>query len=235
MRQILLRSEYRASRQIVSLARSTMMTSPAVVGVKMFALFFMLLPSCIECSLSDIVMADDRPIIGAAVSPDKAFHFMTAGVTDIFWSHAASNFTQDSLVSMQCRQSLAAVSSGLSSGDILPFHFVDASSKTPPGFIRSSMIGFGDYDQCLAIDGTIQGVPMKGKYCAVDLFPVRVSLTNDRKSGDTMTTGKMTFDRISVFKRMPFIQSLCVPSQCSDVDVKHMLSTGELLQNCKLT
>ena len=196
--------------------------------MNIFILFFILLPACARCHLRDIVMTDDQPTVGPAPSPEKTFHFLSTGVTHIFWSHvASSNFTQDDHVTVKCRAALAAVSTDLSKGHILPFHFVDASAKTPPGFIRATMSSLGDYDQCLTIHATIQGLPMLGKYCAVDLFPVRTSLSNDRKYTDTMTTGKLTFDQIAVFKRTPFIHSLCVPHQCSEVDVKHILSTGK--------
>ena len=175
-------------------------------------------------------MIDDDTTIGQPVSPRNTLHFITTGVSNIFWSHVeSSNFTSNRRVSERCRVSLRAVSSGLASGDILPFHFVDASGKTPSGLIRATMTALGDFDQCLAIDGTIQGLSMKGKYCAVDLFPVRVASSNDRKSSDTMTTGKLTLDRIALFQRTPFFHSLCIPDHCSQSDLKQILSVGELV------
>ena len=187
-----------------------------------------LLAETAKCDFSDIVRTDDEPTIGPVASPRNRFHFISTGMSHIFWSHVAStHFKQDCAPSEQCKQALAAVSTGLSTGDILPFHFVDASSKTPSGFIRSSLTSFGDYDQCLTIDGTIEGVAMKGKYCAVDLFPLRVNLSNDRQSTDTMTTGELTFDRLTMMRRVPFIHSVCVPSQCSTDDLRLTLSAGE--------
>ena len=181
-----------------------------------------------DCKLNDLIKIDDEPIVGEPASPEKTFLLMSTGLSHIFWSHVmSSNFTAHTEVTMGCREALETVSKGLLQGDILPYHFVDASSKTPPGLIRATMCSLGDYDQCLAIDGMVEGVVMEGKYCAVDFFPVRVSLSNDRKYTDNMTAGKLTFDRISVFKRMPFIHSLCVPAQCSADDVRKMLSTGE--------
>lgn len=184
-----------------------------------------------RCHLNDIMKTDEVPTIGDAISSDKTFHFLSTGVSHIFWSYvASSNFTSHRDISISCKSALDAVSSGMSDGDILPFHFVDASAKTPPGFIRASMSSFGDFDQCLAIDGTVKHLKMAGKYCAFDLFPVRVDASNDRKSGDLMATGKLTFDRIAVLKRIAFIFSLCIPDQCTEVDLKQILLTGESLK-----
>lgn len=181
-----------------------------------------------RCRLSDIVKTDDDATIGPPVSPEQAFRFISTGVPHLLWSHVASaHFTMQSNVSTPCRGALKAVADAMSDGHILPYHFVDASGKTPSGFIRSTISSFGDFDQCLAIDGTVRGVHVKGKYCACDLFPVRLSESSDRRSGDLMTTGKLTFDRIHVFKRSPFIHALCVPDQCSETDLRQMLSTGK--------
>lgn len=178
------------------------------------------------CSLSDIIKTDDDATIGHPVSPAQAFRFISTGVPHLLWSYvASSHFKGQRNISTACREALTAVSHSMSDGDILSFHFVDASGKTPSGFIRSSTSSFGDFDQCLSIDGTVRGVHVKGKYCACDLFPVRVSEFSDRRSDDPMTDGQLSFDRIHVFRRVPFINSLCVPHQCSQSDLRHILST----------
>uniref|UniRef100_A0A1E1WHK0 Nose resistant-to-fluoxetine protein N-terminal domain-containing protein n=1 Tax=Pectinophora gossypiella TaxID=13191 RepID=A0A1E1WHK0_PECGO len=50
--------------------------------------------------------------------------------------------------------------------------FLDASAKIPSGILTGNLANFGDYHQCLSIDGLVQNMRVQGKYCAI-LVPLQ--------------------------------------------------------------
>ncbi|XP_049886584.1 nose resistant to fluoxetine protein 6-like [Pectinophora gossypiella] len=50
--------------------------------------------------------------------------------------------------------------------------FIDASAKIPTGIALGNINDFGDYYQCLSIEGTVQEMVVQGKYCAI-LVPLQ--------------------------------------------------------------
>lgn len=201
--------------------------------------------------VDNILKTDYNPESGEAISPDKMFQFMTGGVPQIFWTFVnSSHFNKVNFIGSSCKKSLLAVSRGLEEQSLTAYKFVDSSGKTPAGLIRATMSSFGDFDECLSIDEVLNEVNVVGKYCAYDTFPVRTSNNNSNNStsqfginqfdyfslGDFILNripkspiNTLHLDQVTVFKGLAFLNSICLPSQCSTIEVKHLLSTGKLV------
>ena len=152
------------------------------------------------------------------------FQYMSAGVPQIFWTFVNSSHLN--FISSSCKGSLRAISGGFTDGHLTSYKFLDSAGKTPPGFIRTTIATFGDFDQCLAIDDVIRGVQVVGKYCAFDVHPFKVSnFTREEK-----LTSKISFslDQIPIFKGMALVNSICLPSECSATEIRQILSTGKV-------
>lgn len=177
--------------------------------------------------LYDILKVDTEPTIGSPVSPDRMFQYVSAGVPQIFWTFVNSNnFDQVDFLAPSCKRSLQAIAGGLGDGHLTSYKFLDSAGKTPAGFIRSTISTYGDFDECLAIDDVIRGTNAVGKYCAFDLYPTKV--TNFTREEKLTTKVAFSLDQIPIFKGMAFVNSLCLPAECSSIEIKQMLSTGKV-------
>lgn len=185
-------------------------------------LFFILLIHQSTGHLLEIFKYQNEPIYGESIEPEKLFQFMSSGVPQIFWSFVnSSDFQNIQFIGLPCKESLLKVSRGFQNGDYISYKFLDSSAKTPNGFMRSTMGSFGDYDQCLSINDQINN--LVGKYCAYDIFPTKSKqVTNDENR-------TFTFDQIPVFKGIPFIYSICLPSQCTKREVRDLLTIGNVV------
>ena len=190
--------------------------------VAMFAL-------SIDCNLGDLLRKHDEPAIGSHGSLEDTFNFVSTGLSHLFWSHVASpNFTSNSDVTADCRTSLSAVAAEFLKEINSPVSLIDFSAKR---VIRSSP---GTHDQCVPIFISIKGASITTKYCVVNLFPVKVGLSDTQESSGSVTRRRITFDRVSYFNQAASIHSLCVPSQCSQVEMKQIISAGEsIVHNCR--
>lgn len=186
--------------------------------------------------LYDIIKVDTKPTYSDAMSPNKLFNFMSGGVPQIFWTFVnSSQFNQINFLGSPCKSSLLAVSSGFDDSLLTSYRFLDSSGKTPSGLIRATMSSFGDYDECLSIEGEIEDINLKGQYCAFDIFPTHTMKGKSRSySASKISTNEtLSLDRVAVFEGIPFIHSLCLPSQCSVIEVRQILKRGKLTnKNC---
>ena len=195
---------------------------------------FLVLPALFHRSLghlSDIIKVDTEPNYGPTMTPDQMFEFISAGVPQILWTFLKSRNNLDKLnfLSPTCKKSLTAISTGLADGKVTAYKFVDASAKTPAGFIRSTQASFGDYDQCLSIDDALDGVTLVGKYCAFDMQPHQLRGQSLRSSSFGSSNSTLYLHQVPVFKGIPFIHAICLPNQCSLIEIRQMLSTGNIL------
>lgn len=60
--------------------------------------------------------------------------------------------------------------------------FLDTSAKIPSGLMSLNLVDLGAFDQCLAIDKTVQDIRYRGKYCIVKV-PMLTDLFNTNISG----------------------------------------------------
>ena len=175
-------------------------------------------------SLYDIIKIDEVTY-GPQMTPKQMFQFISSGVPQIFWLFIDSDdFSKVNFLKTNCKKSLLTLVDGLKNNDETAYKFIDSSGKTPTSFMRSTITSFGDYDECISIKDTLNN--LVGKYCAFDIFANHAA--NVSKSG-TNTIGNSTFllTQVPVFKGVPFIHSICLPSQCSQIEIRQMLSTGK--------
>ncbi|XP_060083819.1 nose resistant to fluoxetine protein 6-like [Ylistrum balloti] len=81
---------------------------------------------------------------------------------------------------------------------------LDADTKVPSGILQGHYLWFGNYDECKAVESPIQpnGHKFTGQYC--------------------LTT---TLQYISAFGSRPLLFGTCVPSSCSENDVKALVQS----------
>lgn len=174
---------------------------------------------CTRGHLNDIIKVNTERAVGPRVPSHQLFRYVTGGPSQAFWEYVnSSDFDALQSVSQPCKQSLITVKNGLDASSITAFKFVDSAGKSPPGFMRAAVSSFGDFDQCLSIHDTMDGVPLIGKYCAYDTYPLKNSPVNE---------SIFSLDGVGVFQGAPYINSICVPSQCSTMETSLLLSKGK--------
>lgn len=174
-----------------------------------------------HCSIHDIIKLDLNPTYGPPMKPDLMFKFISGGIPQIFWSFVnSSDFQSINFISNPCKRSLNVILDGLQDRYLTAYKFIDSSGKTPPGLMRGTLATFGDYDQCLSINDVINDEILIGKYCSFDYY----SYHSEKNSNNSIK-----FEKITVFQGLPFVGSLCLPSKCSSIEVRQMLSTGKFL------
>lgn len=57
---------------------------------------------------------------------------------------------------------------------------LDASAKLPSGILSGNLNQFGDFDECLSVQGTDQHETIKGKYCLANVNIQKVDPTNKK-------------------------------------------------------
>ncbi|KOB70394.1 Drop dead, partial [Operophtera brumata] len=98
----------------------------------------------------------------------------------------------------------------------------DATAKPPSGILSGNGNQYGDFDECLSIDGAV-----RGKYCLASL---QVSLEDNFKTLDHMVhSGHYIRSNITdMGHRVPRYSSLlwgvCIPSSCSSFDLEEELN-----------
>lgn len=102
---------------------------------------------------------------------------------------------------------------------------VDASSKTPSGFLEGTQSSFGDYDQCINL---IKGA----KYCMIKTHALGPPVDDwklieeSRRYPDAVK--KINLKGVTVFKDSQYATGLCLPDVCSDSDFYALSKMGEL-------
>ncbi|KAI1289383.1 Nose resistant to fluoxetine protein 6 [Halotydeus destructor] len=146
-------------------------------------------------------------------------------------------------VSMECMATFGLIATSLENLDTWALRLVDSSSKIPEGMMYGTLSSFGNYDECLDIEGrydTDDPYPaFYGKYCAVDNVPMSPLSYNASyleklfsKSQVMRSIIKQGFTptQISIGLRLAKIRvGYCFPSNCSFSDLskvgKYFLAT----------
>lgn len=178
----------------------------------------------ISPSMDNLLRVETEKTFGSQVDPELMFQYVSAGVPHIFWKFInSSNFEKLQFVSAKCKKSLSTVSNSFQSHLLTAYKFLDASGKTPSGLTRAAMTSLGDFDLCISINDQVDEVNLIGKYCAYDAYPIDTSsIYNEKSSNESINLNK-----IPIFGGVPFIHSICLPSDCSVIEIRQMLSTGK--------
>lgn len=88
----------------------------------------------------------------------------------------------------------------------------DAWGKIPSGMLYRNIYDFGNYDQCVESDVTLDGIHVIGQYCIVPI--------SHRKLNASLE------DLTSIYKLVPSLQiATCTPSTCSPSTVVTLLNS----------
>ncbi|KAI1291932.1 hypothetical protein HDE_07518 [Halotydeus destructor] len=140
--------------------------------------------------------------------------FLSGGPAQFLWDKILDhNLLGNVNVSFECIKSMNRVQNGLKDGREWAFRFLDASAKTPTSMLESTMVSYGDYDECLEIEVDT----FDGMYCTVDMFAVGHPLYQRQHE-----KGKLNLHDNIVFKSTPYFFGLCLPSRCSQADVRQL-------------
>lgn len=96
---------------------------------------------------------------------------------------------------------------------------MDASAKSPSGFLDGTAVSFGDYDQCLGIVSENINEPFNGKHCMV-------ALKVDNMQLDSSELSAYISEHIPLFEHYHLNVGLCMPSSCGVEDVRTIVSHG---------
>ncbi|CAH1800194.1 unnamed protein product [Owenia fusiformis] len=131
-----------------------------------------------------------------------------------------ANFESPMNVTQQCLSDTTLYINELTSATSWAVNMFDASGKPESGILKGNIFWIGQYEQCLSVKAernmTINNATssemehlFNGEYCKV-------------------TVGLTPPEEVPIITSIPIQLSLCLPSSCSEGDVKLMLTTGSL-------
>lgn len=144
--------------------------------------------------------------------------FMTTGLTDIIWQ-TNGNISSHPLSSLspECMRSIDLVRLHIHRGSQFAFEMLDASSKSPSGFLKGTISSFGDYDECLDISQNEFEPKFLGKHCMVELDIETVPFTES-------VINTYIRQNIPIIDMLKPNFGLCIPSTCASSDVKLLVN-----------
>ncbi|KAL4704138.1 hypothetical protein ACJJTC_003423 [Scirpophaga incertulas] len=124
--------------------------------------------------------------------------------------------------SEQCRRESRHFLDSLDRLELWALKMFDATAKPPAGVLSGNGNQYGDFDECLSIDGAV-----RGKYCLASL---QISLPDEYAQIDNLLhSGHYIRSNVTdMGHRVPRYSSLlwgvCIPSSCSSFDLEEELS-----------
>ncbi|KAM3968323.1 drop dead [Aphomia sociella] len=125
--------------------------------------------------------------------------------------------------SEQCRRDSQLYLSSLEKLELWALKMFDATAKPPSGILSGNANQYGDFDECLSVDGAV-----RGKYCLANL-QVSFSDPKYKQLDNLIHSGHYIRSNVSdMGHRIPRYSSLlwgvCIPSSCSSYDLEEELS-----------
>ncbi|XP_049865237.1 nose resistant to fluoxetine protein 6-like [Pectinophora gossypiella] len=183
---------------------------------------------CLELTLSDQTILTDSLLNGTILklatkneSLDDSVRFNVLELWDKFPKIVVpTNGTSE-----QCRRESQVYLDSLDRLELWALKMFDASAKPPSGILSGNANQYGDFDECLSVDG-----PVRGKYCLANL---EIDFRGDEK---IETIDKLVHsghyirsNATDMGHRVPRYSSLlwgvCIPSSCSSFDLEEELAS----------
>jgi len=175
------------------------------------------------CDLNSILpICDDGSCLASDPKTDQEvkdyasnlYDYINGGIGKLVWDGLLEQFNQHdnqlvSQLSTKCSSTLKTAITGVKDGERQFLEMVSASASRPDKLFQATMTSLGDYNSCLDLNG---------RYCLVDVFPARFSSDFRSRHPDILK-----LDEVTVFRNFSFINGLCLPSQCSDQEVRSLL------------
>ncbi|XP_047989519.1 nose resistant to fluoxetine protein 6-like [Leguminivora glycinivorella] len=146
----------------------------------------------------------------------------SVGVLDL-WDRFPRVVVPTNGTSEFCRRDSQLYLEGLERLELWALKMFDATAKPPSGILSGNVNQYGDFDECLAIDG-----PVRGKYCLASL-EVSLARPGYLHLDKMIHSGHYLRSNISdMGHRVPRYSSIlwgvCIPSSCSSFDLEEELS-----------
>ena len=102
---------------------------------------------------------------------------------------------------------------------------IDSWGRFPSGLISGTVTAFGDYDQCIDIDHTVNGKTIVGKYCLLDIrLPIPSSPITFNENISTNSLFKTIVKNPLNYMRIT--NGICIPSVCTKLEMTLILQKG---------
>ncbi|XP_026765152.2 nose resistant to fluoxetine protein 6-like [Galleria mellonella] len=180
---------------------------------------------CIELTLSDKSILTESLFNGTLIKfglNHTAEESPRFNILDV-WDRFPRVVVPKNGTSEQCRRDSQHYIDSLEKLELWALKMFDATAKPPSGILSGNGNQYGDFDECLSVDGAV-----RGKYCLASL---QVSLTDPKYSQIDSLIHSEHYIRSNVTDmghRVPRYSSLlwgvCIPSSCSSFDLEEELS-----------
>lgn len=134
-------------------------------------------------------------------------------------------------ISTQCTQSLRHLKKGLTTNDHEALVLFDSFSNIQAGYLSDRVHSFGHYDQCIKSSFNLK----PSRYALIKIeWPLpqfgdnlsnKISIDEWEKEGFMSNSWLVNFSKnIDHFEGLPQLVAICIPSQCSESDLRSILS-----------
>ncbi|XP_075972637.1 drop dead [Anticarsia gemmatalis] len=182
---------------------------------------------CIELTLPDKSLLTDSILNGTILKlAAKNESYEESGRYNVveIWEKFPKIVVPRNGTSEQCRRDSQSYLDSLDRLELWALKMFDATAKPPAGILSGNGNQYGDFDECLSIDGAV-----RGKYCLASL---QMSFNGDDNMDEIDTlvhSGHYIRSNITdMGHRVPRYSSLlwgvCMPSSCSSFDLEEELS-----------
>lgn len=201
--------------------------APRACALLLLAIATVAARECIELTLADKSLLTDSILNGTILKlAAKNESFDESGRFNIvkLWEQFPKIVVPSNGTSEQCRRDSQLYLDSLVRLELWALKMFDATAKPPSGILSGNGNQYGDYDECLSIDGAV-----RGKYCLASL---EISFSGDKNLDEIDTlvhSGHYIRSNITdMGHRVPRYSSLlwgvCIPSSCSSFDLEEELS-----------
>ncbi|XP_013161772.1 PREDICTED: nose resistant to fluoxetine protein 6 isoform X1 [Papilio xuthus] len=181
---------------------------------------------CIELTLSERSLTDsllNGTILKLTAKNESNIDSARTNVLEL-WDRFPRILVPMNGTTEQCRRESRVFRDSLDRLELWALKMFDATAKPPSGILSGNGNQYGDFDECLDIDGAV-----RGKYCLASL---QVTIKGDEKMEhlDTLIhSGHYLRSNVTdMGHRVPRYSSIlwgvCMPSSCSSYDLEEELS-----------
>ncbi|XP_072942215.1 nose resistant to fluoxetine protein 6-like [Epargyreus clarus] len=181
---------------------------------------------CIELTLSDKSILSEGifngTVLKIAANNDSYVESEKVSILDL-WDRFPRIVVPTNGTSEQCRRETRLFLDGLDRLELWALKMFDATAKPPAGILSGNANQYGDFDECLGIDGAV-----RGKYCLASL-QINLGDVGHEHLDYLIHSGHYIRSNVTdMGHRVPRYSSLlwgvCIPSSCSSFDLEEELS-----------
>lgn len=176
--------------------------------------------------LASLVVASElvqRKFLNNNNGSRRVYEFINNGLALTVYKKLPAYFaSRQNELTPECTRDFKRILEGLQGQKFWAHKFLDAVSKKPTGVLTETWAHFGDYDVCLDASSPVSkgdAVQFHGKHCAIEIAYTKRKLL----PGENYTeVEELIYGRLPVFNFYNHVFTTCVPSTCTEEDVKAM-------------